>query len=71
MRELSYDAQGRKQGTDAPFEHFYDGIEGYTHQAGTRNVLRVVRYSVQNPPADASRYAYVLDLVVEAEDVAR
>lgn len=71
VRELSYDAQGRKQGTDAPFEHFYDGIEGYTHQPGTRNVLRVVRYTVQNPPADASRYAYVLDLVVEAEDVAR
>lgn len=71
VRELRYDAQGRKSGETGAFEHFYDVIEGYTHQPGIRNVLRVDRYTRQNPPADASRYAYVLDMVVESEQVAR
>lgn len=71
VRELRYDAQGRKSGGDAPFQHFYDGIEGYTHAPGVRNVLRVDRYTRQNPPADASRYVYVLDMVVESERVPR
>jgi heat shock protein HslJ len=71
VRELQYDAQGRKRGDDAAFENFYDAIQGYTHEAGIRNVLRVHRYTLQNPPADASRYAYVLDMVVESEAVDR
>ena len=71
VRELSYDAQGRKTGADAAFANFFDGIEGYTHQPGIRNVLRVDRYTRANPPADASRYVYVLDMVVESESVTR
>jgi hypothetical protein len=32
-------------------------------------VLRINRYTRSQPPADASRYVYVLDLVVESETV--
>jgi heat shock protein HslJ len=71
VREVRYDAQGRKSGDTGGFEHFYDAIDGYTHEPGIRNVLRVDRYTVQDPPADASRHAYVLDMVVESERVAR
>ena len=67
VRELHYDPQGIKAGTPGAFEYFYDDIEGYTHQDGVRNVLRVDRYTIDNPPADASRYAWVLDMVVESD----
>jgi len=65
-REIHFDDKGIKQGTPGAFENFYDVIEGYTHEAGTRNVLRVKRFNVANPPADASSKAYVLDMVVES-----
>ena len=42
-------------------------IEGYTHESGVRNVLRLKRYTVENPPADGPSVAYVLDMVVESE----
>ena len=71
VRELRYDAQGRRTGEPGPFQHFYDAIEGYAHEPGIRNVLRVDRYTLRNPPADASRFAYVLDMVVESERIAR
>lgn len=66
VREIRYDDKGLKVGTPGAFEHFYDSIEGYTHEPGIRNVLRVDRYTVKNPPADASNRAYVLDMVVES-----
>ena len=34
---------------------------------GVRNVLRVQRYTRKDVPADASKYAYVLDMVVESD----
>ena len=71
VREVHYDDKGLKVGAPGTFQHFYDSIEGYIHQPGTRNVLRVDRYTVQNPPADASNVAYVLDMVVESEVVSR
>ena len=46
--------------------NFYGDIEGYAHEAGIRNVLRVKRYTIKNPPADGSSLAYVLDMVVES-----
>ncbi len=67
VRELKYDDKGIKAGTDGAFENFYGDIEGYAHQAGTRNVLRVKRYKIANPPADGSSLAYELDMVVESE----
>ncbi len=66
VRELHYDAAGLRQGDAGNFSNFYDAIEGYTHEAGVRNVLRVKRFKVANPPADASSQAYVLDMVVES-----
>ena len=69
VREIKYDAQGLKTGADGAFQNFYDGIEGYSHQSGIRNVLRVKRYTIKNPPADGGSLAYVLDMVVESEVV--
>lgn len=69
VRELKYDANGVKTGTDGAFENFYEGIKGYTHQPGIRNVLRVKRYKRDPAPADASSVAYVLDMTVESESV--
>ncbi|KRA45199.1 META and DUF4377 domain-containing protein [Pseudoxanthomonas sp. Root630] len=66
VREIQYDDKGLKVGTPGEFQHFYDSIEGYKHEPGIRNVLRVDRYAVKNPPADASNRAYVLDMVVES-----
>ena len=71
VRELKYDDKGLKVGTPGPFGHFYNTIEGYTHEAGVRNVLRVNRYPIKNPPADAPSQAYVLDMVVESANEGR
>ncbi|WAC62544.1 META and DUF4377 domain-containing protein [Pseudoxanthomonas sp. SL93] len=71
VREIEYDDKGIKTGTPGEFQHFHDSIEGYTHEPGVRNVLRVDRYTVKNPPADGSARAYVLDMVVESESVKR
>lgn len=71
VRELKYDDKGLKVGTPGPFENFYASIEGYTHEPGVRNVLRVNRYKVENPPADAPSQAYVLDMVVESDASAK
>ncbi|MBO1112236.1 META and DUF4377 domain-containing protein [Bordetella petrii] len=65
VREIQYDANGLKTG-HGEWQAFYSDIEGYTHQPGVRNVLRLKRYERQQVPADASRYAYVLDMVVES-----
>ena len=69
VRELKYDDKGIKTGTDGAFGNFYSDIEGYAHEPGVRNVLRVKRYTVKNPPADGSSLAYELDMVVESEVV--
>ena len=66
VREIQYDDKGLKIGAPGEFQHFYDSIEGYQHEPGIRNVLRGDRYTVENPPADASNRAYVLDMVVES-----
>src|SRR3546814_10465128 len=65
VREIQYDAHGLKTG-HGDWQAFYSDIQGYTHQPGVRNVLRIRRYERQPVPADASRYAYVLDMVVES-----
>lgn len=69
VREVKYDDQGLEQGQRGAWENFYGNIEGYTHQPGVRNVLRVKRYEVKNPPADGASQAYVLDMVVGSEQV--
>ena len=46
VREVKYDGQGLRLASGA-FENFYEGIEGYTHEDGVRNVLRVNRYTIE------------------------
>ena len=67
VREVKYDGQGLRLAAPGAFENLYEGIDGYTHEDGVRNVLRVNRYTIENPPADGSHYAYVLDMVVESD----
>ena len=69
VREVHFDAQGLESAPRGEWQNFYAPIEGYRHQPGTRNVLRLKRYPVPDPPADASAVAYVLDMVVETETV--
>lgn len=70
-RQILYSEAGLKQGEPGEFAHFHGEIEGYEHRPGVRNVLRVKRYTIANPPADGSSLAYVLDMVVENEDTTR
>ena len=71
VRDRVYDTNGLLVGTPGEWRAFAGEIEGYAHRAGERNVLRVKRFERSNPPADASRFVYVLDLVVESEVVQR
>jgi len=66
VRQVTYGADGGQE-THGEWESFYQDIEGYTHEPGVRNVVRVRRYHVANPPADGSSLAYVLDMVIESE----
>ncbi len=67
VRERRFDAQGLRIEPPGEWRIFHGSIEGYTHQPGVRNVLRINRHERPKPlPADASRYVYVLDLVVES-----
>ena len=71
VRDRVYDANGLLVGTPGEWRAFAGEIEGYAHRAGERNVLRVKRFERSHPPADASRFVYVLDRVVESEVVKR
>lgn len=68
VRDVRFGDNGVKQSV-GEWRIFQGGIDGYTHEPGIRNVLRIQRYHRQNVPADASAYAYVLDMVVESERV--
>ncbi len=69
VREISYDDGGLRTGA-GDWQFLYQDIEGYSHEPGVRNVLRLDRYTIADPPADGSSLAYVLDMVVESETVA-
>lgn len=70
VRELRYDGAGRKT-VVSDWQNFHGSIDGFVYQPGVRNVLRLKRYAIQNPPADGASQAYVLDLRVETERVDR
>lgn len=65
VRELQYDNGLKKAATQ--WQTFAGEIEGFTHQPGVRNVLRLNRYTRSDTPADAPRYLYVLDMAIESE----
>jgi len=69
VREIFFDEQGLRTGAPGEFQHFHADIEGYRHEPGVRNVLRVRRFTRAPVPADGSAHAYVLDLVVESEQL--
>ena len=66
VREITYDNQGIKTHT-GDWQHYYGTIQGYEHQPGIRNVLRLKRYTLKNPPADAPNTVDVLDMIVESD----
>lgn len=43
-----------------PWQNFFDEIEGFGFEPGFFYELRVERHRVTNPPADGSRFRYVL-----------
>lgn len=69
VRERGYDANGVALKPSDEWHFLYQDIEGYKHEAGIRNVVRVKKFQIKNPPADAPSVAYVLDMVVESEMV--
>ena len=71
VRERRFDEHGLRIEPPGEWRIFHGGIEGYTHAPGVRNVLRIDRYQRKQVPADASRYVYVLDMVVESETVSK
>lgn len=71
VRERRFDANGLRVEPPGAWRNFHGSIEGFSHTPGVRNVLRIDRYQRKQAPADASRYVYVLDLVVESETVAK
>ena len=71
VRDVRYADNGVKQGV-GEWRIFQGKIDGYQHEPGIRNVLRVMRYSLAKGgqlPADGPSHAYVLDLVVESARV--
>lgn len=68
VRTVQYAENGTKKSV-GEWGAFYGDIQGYQHQPGVRNVLRLNRYEPKNRPADASRYVYMLDMTVESETV--
>ena len=73
VRDVHYGDNGVRQSVGA-WRVFHGEIEGYQHEPGMRNVLRLQRYPATRPgqpqAADAPRHVYVLDMVVETERVA-
>lgn len=69
VRERHYDAGGSSVGEPGRWQPLAQGIEGYRHQPGVRNVLRVKRHAPEQPSAGAPPGAYVLDQVIESETV--
>ena len=71
VRDRAFDSQGLPAGSPSAWRPLYESIEGYTHQPGIRNVLRIKRFARTAAPAGTPTVLYVLDLTVESEVVAR
>jgi len=69
VREIAFDEKGLRVGTPGEFQAFSGTIEGYAHQAGTRNVLRVKRFQPDDAQGDPNAAVFVLDLMVESATV--
>lgn len=69
VREISFDEQGLRVGTPGEWQALTTTIEGYQHQTGIRNVLRLKRFDPPAGPDMPQGPIHVLDLVVESEVV--
>ena len=69
VRERSFDEQGRMSGTPPEWDALRADIQGYAHEPGIRNVLRVKRFQSAARPGMPAEPVYVLDLVVQSEAV--
>ncbi|WOE31586.1 MULTISPECIES: META and DUF4377 domain-containing protein [unclassified Acinetobacter] len=69
VREIKYNEQGLKTYTDPNWTLFYNQIEGFQLNPNLRQIIRVKRYTLKNPAADQSKYAYVYDMTVQSETV--
>lgn len=70
VREIAFDEQGLRVGTPGAFQPFAGTIDGFTHRAGTRTVLRTKRFQPGGNPGAPADAVFVLDLTVESETVA-
>ena len=66
VRDIHFDEQGLRSGTPGPWRPLQENIQGFTHQEGMRNVVRVKRFDRGAAGSSASSNLYVLDLVVES-----
>jgi|APMI01.1.fsa_nt_gi heat shock protein HslJ len=69
MREIHYDDKGLKVGTPGPYAETNTQIEGFAVRPGVHSVVRVNRFPLKTAGKDGSKFAYVLDMVVEVEVV--
>jgi heat shock protein HslJ len=68
-RERRFDEKGLAVGTPGQWKPLTVNIEGFTHQEGVRNVLRVKQFQRPASAGGAPSNLYVLDLIVESETV--
>lgn len=66
VREVHFDEKGIRTGTPAEWQPLYQDIEGFRHEEGTRNVVRVKRFVSAGKP-EGEQVGYVLDMVVESD----
>jgi len=71
VRERRYDKQGLVVGQPGAWRPLYEDIEGFTHRAGERTVLRVKQFQRGPATPGASSAVYVLDLKIESATVPR
>lgn len=67
VRDRSFDNKGLDAKPPGAWRALYESIEGYAHEVGVRNVLRLKRFKDKQ----SGSTVYVLDMVVQSESVAR
>lgn len=65
VREIKYANNGVKLPVESTWTSFHSPIEGFEHNLHESQIIRVKRYEIPKPAADQSKYAYILDMVVE------
>ena len=65
VKPITYDDQGIKV-SEGEWKAFVGAIDGYQHDGKHDEVLRLQRYNLGNGDAADTKYAYVLDTVIES-----